>query len=1044
MSTRLLKFKKMKLSELSIKRPIYVIVLFVVLLILGYMSFRSLSAELMPKFTPPVLNVQIVYPGASPSEVENSLTRKVEDALSTMEGIDQMQSFSFEGMSMTFVTFVYGTDIDKAITDAQNVLSAKRAELPRDILSPAISKISVDEKPILILSATSNMEPTEFYDLMNRRIIPEFSRIKGTAKISLVGGTEREIQINLDRERMKSVGLTPAMILGAIRSSNLDFPTGYLHSDQSQTAIRLSGKIKNVDEMRNLTISTTNTGAQIRLGDIAEVADVVKEPVKIGRINGKDAILVNILKQSDANAIDVSSLVAKTMQELEETYSAEGLKIQMVQDTTTFTKNSINSVLFDLLLAVLLVALVNLMFLHNFRNALIVMVTVPISLIATFIGMKMFNFTLNLMSLLALSLVIGVVVDDAIVVIENVYRHIEMGKNRVRATFDALNEIGLTVVSVTIVLIVVFLPIIFTTSLVSDILRQFCATIVIAIAFSLLTALTLVPLLTSRFGNIQELTGKNIFEKILQGFEKGLSAFTSWVAGITEWGLSHKRYVGLTVILISVAIFALFPLGFINFEFQPYVDRSEFIVQLEMPKDISMEEANLLVQKAENWFRTKPEVKDVITMVGLTSDNTQSTKGTPYLAELDVKLNKQKESTEQYITKIKKPLTDYLVDAKVNLFSISLTGTASKSAAEYIITGANPDTVMLYAENALDIMRSIPGTMQQELSVENSTPEIIVTVDRDKMSELGLTLDNVGMTMQMNFQGNNTLKYTEGDNEYDINIRADKSYREQAQDISNLPFINNRGEQITLSQFADIALGTGPSRLERYNRNSAVTLRSQAFGVAPSEISKTFFSQLEKSNLPKGVRVETSGDMKKMADSMSVLQTALLLSLVLIYLSMVILYNNWKDPFVVMFSIPLSVLGAILALALTNTAMSIYAMLGLVMLIGLVGKNAILLVDFANDGMKEGKSVDEALLQAVHIRTRPILMTALACILGMLPIALSKGSGAELRNGMAWVIIGGMTVSTFLTLIVVPVVYKIMHLRPSKKVKPDIEKLMYE
>ncbi|MGI6047318.1 MAG: efflux RND transporter permease subunit [Petrimonas sp.] len=1034
----------MKITELSIKRPVYVIVLFLLLTVLGYLSYKSLSAELMPKFTPPVLNVQIIYPGASPSEVENSLTRKAEDALSSMEGIDQLQSYSFEGMSMLIVSFTYGTDIDKAITDAQNLLSAKRAELPRDILSPTISKISVDEKPILILSATSNLEPTEFYDLIDKRVLPELSRVQGMAKISLVGGMQREIQINLNQEKMKAFGLTPVMVQGAIRGANLDFPTGYLHSDESQTAIRLSGKLNSIHELRNLVINTTQTGAQIRLGDIADVSDAVKDPVKLGRINGQDAILINLQKQSDANAIRVSEQVTKLIGQLQETYSTEGLQITVAQDTTVFTHQSINSVITDLFLAVLLVSLVILFFLHNFRNALIVMVVVPVSLVATFIGMKLFNYTLNLMSLLALSLVIGVLVDDAIVVIENVYRHIEMGKNRVRATFDALKEIGGTVISVTVVLVMVFLPIIFTNTLVSDILRQFCGAIVISILFSLLAALTLVPLLTSRFGNIQEISGKNFFEKILKGFGQGITRFGTWVSGILEWGLGHKRWVGLIVLGITVAVMSLFPLGFINFEFQPYIDRGEFIVQLEMPKDISMEESNALVQRAEDWFLSRPETDRVVTMVGLTSDNTQSTKGTPYLAELDVKLKKQKEKTETYITRIRKPLTDYLVNAKVKIFSVSLTGTASKAAIEYIITGNNTDSVMLFAQQALETLGTIPGVMQQELSVENATPEITVTVNRDKMSELGLSLDNVGMVMQMNFQGNNQLKYTEGNYEYDINIRADKSHREQAENVSNLEFMNNRGESIRLSQFADISLGIGPNRLERFDRNSSVTLRSQVFGVPAGAVSKEFMAKIENIHKPKGLRMQAVGDMKKMSDSMSVLTTALMLSLLLIYLSMVLLYNNWTDPFVVMFSIPFSIVGAILALALSNTAMSIYAMLGLVMLVGLVAKNAILLVDFANDARREGMNMDKALIQAVRIRTRPILMTALSTVIGMLPVALSKGSGAELRNGMAWVIIGGMTMSTLLTLVVVPIVYKILHpVRKKKKEKVDIEKLMH-
>lgn len=1034
----------MKITELSIKRPVYVIVLFLLLTVLGYLSFRGLGAELMPKFTPPILNVQIVYPGASPSEVENSLTRKAEDALSGMEGIDQLQSFSFEGMSMLIVSFKYGTDINKSVTDAQNLLDAKRSDLPRDILSPVISKISVDEKPVMILSATSNIEATDFYDLIDKRILPEFSRLNGVAKISLVGGMQREIQINLNQEKLTAFGLTPLMIQAAIRAANLDFPTGYLHGSKSQIAVRLSGKLINIDELRNLIVSTGRAGTQIRLGDVADIADAVKDPVTLGRINGQDAILISLQKQSDANAIRVSDEVMKTISRLENTHSAEGLQISVAQDTTTFTHQSINSVITDLFLAIVMVSLVILLFLHNVRNALIVMVVVPVSLISTFIGMKLFSFTLNLMSLLALSLVIGVLVDDAIVVIENVYRHIEMGKNRVKATFEALKEIGFTVISVTIAIVMVFLPVIFTDTLVSDILRQFCAVIVISILFSLLAALTLVPLLTSRFGNIQEIKGENIFGKLLKGFENAISRFSHWISDILKWGLGHKRLVGLVVLCLTLAVMSLFPLGFINFEFQPYIDRGEFIVQLEMPKDISMEEANALVQKAENWFMSRPEIKDVITMVGLTSDNTQSTKGTPYLAELDVKLVKQKEGTETYITRIRKPLSDYLIDAKVNIFSVSLTGTASKAAVEYIISGNNSDTVMFYAEKALDALGAIPGVMQHELSVENTTPEITVTVNRDKMAELGLSLENVGMMMQMSFQGNDQLKYTAGEYEYDINIRADRMYREQADNVSGLVFINSRGENVRLSQFAAVSPGTGPNRLERYDRNSSVTLRSQVFGVPAGAISKQFMAKMDNMYKPKGIRIEATGDMKKMSESMNVLTTALIMSLLLIYLSLVVLYNNWTDPLVIMFSIPFSIVGAILALALTNTAMSIYAMLGLIMLVGLVAKNAILLVDFANDALREGRRVDEALIQAVRIRTRPILMTALSTTIGMLPIALSTGSGAELRNGMAWVIIGGMLMSTLLTLVVVPVVYKILYpIRMAGKEKVDIEKLMY-
>lgn len=363
----------------------------------------------------------------------------------------------------------------------------------------------------------------------------------------------------------------------------------------------------------------------IRLEDVAEVSDGTKDPVKIGRVNGQEAILINILKQSDANAIEVSKAVHKQIELLENQYVPKGLKIEMAQDTTTFTSNAIKSVLTDLLLAVLLVSLVILFFLHNVRNALIVMVVVPVSLISSFIGMKLFGFTLNMMSLLALSLVIGVLVDDAIVVIENVYRHMEMGKNRFKATFDAMNEIGLTVISVTLVLVAVFLPIIFTNTLVSDILRQFCGVIVIAILLSLLAALTLVPLLTSRFGNIKQLDKEQPFGRILNGFENGIDKFATHISSIAQWGLSHRWLLLVIVLCVMGSVLLLFPLGFVNFEFQPYMDRGECIVQLEMPKDISMEESNRLVRKAEIWFMKRPEVEKVVTMVGQTSDNCKAT-----------------------------------------------------------------------------------------------------------------------------------------------------------------------------------------------------------------------------------------------------------------------------------------------------------------------------------------------------------------------------------------------------------------------------------
>lgn len=1020
----------MKISDLSVRRPITVIVLFMVIAILGFLGYTSLQAELMPKFTPPSMNVQVVYPGASPSEVENSLTRKLEDALSSLQGVESMRSYSFESMSMVFVSFTYGTDIDKAMTDAQNKISSKKAELPSSILSPMINKITVDDKSIITMSVTSDLETTEFSDLVEHRLLPELLRVHGMAKVTSVGELPKEIQINLDMEQMRALGMTPVQVLGVLRGANLDFPTGSLRNGRTNTSIRLSGKLQTIDEIRSLVIMTMPNGTQIRLSDIAEITESAKDAIKLARVNGKEAVLLNIFKQSDANAIDLSDHVRESITQLEQYYSDVNLKMEIVSDTSDFTRESISSVLVDLLLAILLVTIVILLFLHNWRNALMVMLVVPLSLIGAFIGMQLFNFTLNLMSLLGLSVVIGVLVDDAIVVIENVYRHLEMGKNPLQATKDAMDEIGFTVITVTLVLVIVFLPIALTNSLVSDILRQFCGVIVFAILFSLLAALTLVPLLTSRFGKLEQLDTKKFSGRMLQGFENGIRKFGDWVAGILGWSLGHKRWIGIIVIAITVAIFSLFPMGFIGFQFMPDVDQSEFSVLIEMPKDISIEESSKIVAKAETWLLEQDEITEVVTMIGLTGSQNESTQGTPYLSEITVKMvppSERDENVIKYIAHLRRELTDHLVDAKVKMFAASLHGSGNSSAVEYVINGSQADSVALFAEYALDVMRSIPGTVQQQISTGSGMPEVQVTVDREKMSALGLTLDNVGLTMQMAFQGNTSLKYVQNDYEYDINIRADKFYRENIDDVSNLTFVNAQGSRISLDQFAQVRLGTGPNRLERYNRNPSVTIGSNVVGISAGAVSSQFLEKVDAKAKQMGVSLETVGDMKSMMDSMSVMGIALLLSIILMYLAMVLLYNNWVDPLVVMFSIPFSILGAILALAMSGTSLNIYAMLGLVMLIGLVAKNAILLVDFANEQLAAGQSMDNALISAVKMRTRPILMTALSTIIGMIPVAVASGSSAELRNGIGWVIIGGMTLSTLLTLVVVPVVFKIFH-----------------
>ena len=576
----------MKLAEISIKRPSLVIVLFTILLLGGIFSYSQLGYELIPKFETNVITVSTVYPGASPSEIENTVTKKIEDAIASLENIKKIDSKSYESLSIVSITLTSNADVDISMNDAQRKINAILSDLPDDADPPSLTKFSLSDLPIMTIGANGKMDEAAFYDLIDKKIAPILSRVQGVAQVNIIGGQEREIQVNLDATKIQGYGLSVPQIQQAILSSNLDFPTGNIQTREQKILIRLAGKYKNVEELRNLVVASQN-GIQIRLNDIADVQDTQKIAEKIARVNQKSAIVLQIVKQSDANAVAVSELLIKTIAKLEKDYAGNELKLEVAKDSTVFTLEAADSVVHDLLIAVILVALVMLFFLHSVRNSLIVMVSIPASLIATFIGIFLLGYTLNLMSLLGLSLVVGILVDDAIVVLENIYRHMEMGKNKVRAAYDGTAEIGGTVTSITLVIVVVFLPIAMSTGLVSNIITQFCMTVVISTLLSLLASFTIIPWLSSRFGKLEHIEGKNAFGRIILGFENMLTRFTNWVTVILEWCLDHYiKTIGIVLVLFFSSI-ALLPLGFIGGEFFASSDSGEFLVQIELPKDAS-------------------------------------------------------------------------------------------------------------------------------------------------------------------------------------------------------------------------------------------------------------------------------------------------------------------------------------------------------------------------------------------------------------------------------------------------------------------------
>ncbi|MCK9220537.1 MAG: efflux RND transporter permease subunit [Bacteroidales bacterium] len=1035
----------MNIAELSIKRPTLVVVIFAVLTFLGVVSFFALNYELLPKYSEPVLVVVTNYPGASPSEVENSVTKKIEDAVSSLEDIDNIQSTSYEGASVVVIIFKNDADMDRALENATRKVNNIEYLLPKDILPPIINNFSMDDIPIIRMGITANLPSTEVYDLVKNKIKPMISTINGVSQVDMVGGEEREIRINVDNEKLKAHNLSILQVTQAIQSANMEYPTGKIKDQKQEVIIRLSGKFARLEDMKNMVISTDANGSPVRLEDVAEVQDAKKETRSISRINGENSVGLMIFKQPDGNEVEISKKVKASIAQIETIYQSQGVKFEIANDTSDFTLDSANSVMRDLLLAICLVALVMLIFLHSFRNSFIVMIAIPASLISVFTVMYVMNFSLNVISLVAMSLVIGILVDDSIVVLENIYRHLEMGKDRRKAALDGRNEINYTALSITMVDVVVFLPIAIITSMISGMLRQFALVVVIATLLSLFVSFTVTPLLASRMAKQEHFRKGSWIGNIIDGFESFLHRFIEGYSKILTWALRHKLITIGMVTLLFIASVSLVVTGFIGTEFLTMGDRGELIITMELPKDATIEQTNQATLKAEQYIQSIPVVTSVFTSVG-SSTSFFGGGSNAYSSEMHIKMVEKEKRTitsEQFALDMKKTLMVKFPGIKIRSTIVSIMGTSDMDPIQIVLSGPNMDTLNKNATRVMNEMKQVPGTYEVKLSVEAGNPEVDIRLDKDKMAELGLSTAMVGMTLQNAFSGNTDAKFRDGDNEYNINVVLDQFDRNSINDIAGLSFINSRGQAIQLNQFATIKPSSGTTILQRYNRVPSITINSQVIGRPVGSVGEDVLKRVKKMDLPKEITIIPEGDMKYQSDAFGSLGIAFLASILFVYLLMVALYDSYIYPFVVLFSIPLAVIGALLALGLTMQSLTIFSILGMIMLVGLVGKNAILLVDFTNQMKEEGHTTMEALVLAGKVRMRPILMTTFSMIFGMLPIALASGPGSEWKNGMAWALIGGLTSSLFLTLIVVPVVYYIfdkIKLRYSAKEKIIVQK----
>lgn len=1016
----------MNITEISIKRPSLIIVLFSVFTLLGFIGYKNLSYELMPDFNQPVVVIKTVYPGAEPNEVETSVSRKIEDALSNLEGVDYLVTKSLPNASIIIANLKYGTDLDKAMQDAQRYIDNIRKDLPQDILSPVMSKVSPNDLPIMSISATSDLSATEFYQKMKDDYLPQIQQIKGVAEITVLGGEEREIQVKINQDKLKLYKISMVQVVEAINRSGLDLPAGKVQTEKESNSVRLTGKFASIEDIKNVQVAMPVLGSPIYVKDIADVIDGIKETTSISRYNGKNGIGLMLKKQGDANAVDVSKLVREKFQSIEQQNASSGVKFIIADDSTDNTIAAVNSVVFDLILAVILVSLVMLLFLRSFRNSLIVLVAIPTSLVTAFAAMWLLGYTLNLMTLLAMSLIIGILVDDATVVLENIQKHLDKGKDKRSAAMDGRMEIGFAALSITLVDVVVFLPILFLQVFVADMLKQFSVVVITSTLTSLLVGFTLTPWMASRIGKKEDLQPTNYFNRFLLWFEVQLENFNEWYGRRLEWVLSHKlAFTGIVIVLFAMTL-GIMKQGIIGKELISTGDQGKFRMALEFDKSTSIQQNNLIAQKIETYIIQQPEVATVFSNIGGPSTGIGSLGvGSANKTEFTIQLKSKKElhnlPTETFMKNLREELKSKF--PSIN-YSMAALGLIPRSAPiEITLSGSDLDLVMKTGDELKTVIEKIPGADNVRLSVEAGSPEYKIIPDKDKMQRLGLTTAYVGLNLRTAFTGNDDATLTENGTEYPVRIWLDEFSRRNFEDVQQLSIINPMGIPVEVSQFASVEQDNSPSLLERKDRQPAVTLTADALGRPSGTVADDVVAYLKENPLPNGIQMTWGSDIKRQDDSFGALGSVLLISFLLIYLIMVALYDSFVYPFVVLFSIPVAAIGAFFALNLSLSNLSLFALLGLIMLMGLVVKNAILIVDFTNQLKAEGKHFKEALVIAGKGRMRPILMTTLSMVVGMLPIAMATGTAAEWKNGLAWVIIGGLLSSLILTVFLVPMVY---------------------
>ncbi|NLP42187.1 MAG: efflux RND transporter permease subunit [Veillonellaceae bacterium] len=1007
-----------------IRRPVFTVMLVMLLVVFGIGSYSSLGIDLYPDVDFPIVNVTITYKGTSPEEMENLITKPVEDAVSSVAGIKTLSSVSREGTSQITVEFEFGTDPKLAANEVREKVASVRRRLPDQIDEPVVKRLDITAQSIVYFSLASDLRPRgEIRKLAEDIVKDELQRLDGVAEVNVYGASLREIQLLVDPQKLEAYNIGFQQILDVVNAHNINTPGGRVNEQGTELTVRTIGRYKSLDDIRNIIVAN-NGGMLVRVADVATVNDGWAEERDYARTNGTPSVIIAVQKQSGTNTVDVAERVKAEMKNMEAAVLPSDITVTTVRDSSLYIHDNLEDVMISLVFGGLLAVMITFLFLQNTRATLIGAIAIPTSIIATFFLMKSMNFTLNNMSLMGLSLAVGILIDDAIVVIENIYRHIENGQKPMEAAKNGTSEIALAVLATTLSILAVFVPVGNMGEIVGQFFKQFGLTVAFAVAFSLFVAFTLTPMLSAYWLKERVESGKKKLvgpfawlQKILDAWEKGFLIVRDTYKEVLIWALKRPKKV------VAMAVLSLFLNGllvpFLGVEFQPTYDSGDFNIYLTAPAGTSMDRMKELASPIEQEVLAIPELQSAFFTIG-------AMRQPVYKATIGVRLvpSSERERSMSEIMDTLRVKFRSVEGLKVSVQNTQGIGRGDSRPVQIGLRGPELQVLSQKAQELAEFIKTIPGTTDVDISSEQFEPEIHVKLDPARAGDVGVDATSVGNIIQAAFLGITTNnEYNVGDSDYSIRVQMFPQNRLSYDDVANLRVSTKSGNFVRLADIADVNISSGPTQIDRESRQRQVIVYANTVGVSSGVVLQEIRDGMPNLNLPLGYTYKFVGQAQTMQDSFMQIAKALVLAIVLIYMVLAAQFESFVHPLTIMISLPFSLIGAILGLLIAAKTVNIMSLIGMIMLMGLVTKNAILLVDYTNQLRERGTSLTEALIEAGVIRLRPILMTTMAMIFGMLPVALGWGAGAELRSSMGVVLVGGLITSTFLTLIVVPLVY---------------------